>query len=193
MITILRVLTRTLPRPQSRPLRGSVGRSAGGGSQGGGFIRFVFLLAAFSPAALFGQSLELSSASALPGDRVTVKISVKSPPDKEPVALQWTTVISTGASGLEVDDLSAGPAAKSAGKMMSCTEPESDGGTHPIVCIMAGGLGPIEDGVVALLRFRVSPEAKAGATPLRIEDGLAISAGRQRISLPKVETSVAVR
>lgn len=143
--------------------------------------------------AIFGQTLRLSPASGRQGERVAIEISLKSAPGKEPQVLQWETTIPAAQLSFVDDDMSAGPAAQAAGKSFACALKTNAAGTRTSLCILAGGLQQIQNGVVALLWLRILPQAPIGPVQVRTERGIAVMKGLKEVPLPPEETVVVVR
>jgi len=155
-----------------------------------GWIFSLFLL---FPRTACGQILKLSSASARPGDWVSIEISINLPAGKEPPsALQWETVIPTAQLSFLEEGTRAGPAAQTAGKSVSCSV-KTQAETNTSVCVLFGGQEPIRNGVVAILRLAVSAQAKTGNARVRLEHALAVSKNLARVELAPSETRVRIR
>ena len=60
------------------------------------------------------------------------------------------------------------------------------------MCILAGGITSIANGVIATLNLRIAPDAKPGSFHIRLDQGLAILKDLQRIPIEATETEVTV-
>jgi hypothetical protein len=149
------------------------------------------LLASLPGASLSAQTLQLSAAAASRGANVEIKISLKSPPGKGPAAVQWEAIIP--AAQLSLSDVAIGPAAREAGKSVSCAVKGRTESTLTSVCILAGGRQELPSGPIALLRLRVSPQASLGAARIRVERAIAVSKDATEVPMKPVETVVSVR
>src|SRR6266436_5902083 len=130
---------------------------------------------AFPPLALFGQSLHLSPTRASPGMQVSINVSLTSPGGKEPPsALQWETTIPIALMGFVDENLSPGPEAQAAGKSVSCRVRSKTATTQTSTCILYGGREPIRNGLVAVLRLKISPDASPGSARIRIDQAIAV-------------------
>jgi hypothetical protein len=158
-----------------------------------GRLIILSLLLCFPGFALIAQTLQLSSATASPGGRVAIEISLQSPKGKGPVALQWETIIPTAELSLIDKDAAISPAAREAGKSVACAVKGRTDKTLTSVCILAGGQQQIQNGVVALLRLRVSPEAPTGPSRIRLEGGIAVVKDVTEFQMKPVETVVSIR
>jgi hypothetical protein len=159
-----------------------------------GFSRLCFLsmLAAFPASTLSAQSLHLSSAAASRGTRVVIEISLKSPQGKEPAALQWEAVIPTGELSLIDKEIAVGPAAKEAGKSVTCAVKGKTDKALTSVCILAGGRQEIQNGVIALLMLKVPQEAPVGPARIRVERAIAVSKDVTKFPIKPIDTVVSV-
>src|ERR1700722_1232300 len=149
----------------------------------------ISLLAAF-PAS--GQTLQLSSAAAPRGARVVIEISLKSPQGKEPSALQWEATIPTTELNLIDKEIAIGPAAKEAGKWVTCAVKGKTDTALTSVCILTGGRQQIQNGVIALLMLKVPPEAPIGPARIRVERAIAVSKDVAEVPMKPVDTLVSV-
>ena len=152
---------------------------------------FLSLLAAF-PASAFAQTLQLSSAAASRGTRVVIEISLKSPQGKEPAALQWEATIPTAGLSLFDKEIAIGPAAKEAGKSVTCAVKGKTDKALTSVCILAGGRQQIQNGVIALLMLKVPQEAPIGPARIRVERAVAVSKDVTEVPIKPIDTVVSV-
>lgn len=154
-------------------------------------IRLAGLLTVFSTA-LTGQSLGLSSASASRGHQVIIELSLASPAGKEPLALQWDVQVPIEQLTLMEDKLLPGSTAEEAGKSIHCAVKEKTAGTYTLGCLIAGGLNPIPNGTIAMLRIKIAANAQTGPAPVRVLRGLAVSKDLKQVPLEAVETKVTI-
>jgi len=142
--------------------------------------------------ALYGQALHLSPAKGSPGETVAIEISLEAPAGKEPSALQWEIVIPAGQLSFLDEVASAGRAAHTAGKAVSCGVKTQTAPVHTALCILYGGLGAIPNGVVAVLRLKVNSDAPPGASRITIDHGLAVSKDLKQVAIGAGETVVKI-
>jgi len=152
---------------------------------------FLAFLAVF-PGLAFPQSLQLSSAAASRGTRVVIEISLKSPQGKEPAALQWEATIPTAELSLIDKEIAIGPAAKEAGKSVTCAVKGKTDKSLTSVCILAGGRQQIQNGVIALLMLKVPQEAPIGPARIRVERAVAVSNDVIEVPIKPIDTVVSV-
>jgi hypothetical protein len=146
-----------------------------------------------TPQAALAQSLSLSHATASRGDQVAVELSLKSPPGKEPLALQWNTRIPVAQVSLLNDKILLGSTAKEAGKSLNCAVKEKTAKTYTASCILSGGTTPIPNGAIATLKLRISVNAEAGAAHVWVDRVTAASKDLKQVPLPAVEAVVTIR
>jgi len=161
-----------------------------------GFSRlfgFVALFAASAPSTLFAQTLQLSSTAASRGARLIIEISLKSPQGKEPAALQWEATIPTAELSLVDQQIAVGPAAKEAGKSVTCAVKGKPDKTLTSVCILAGGQQQIQNGVIALLMLKVPEGAPIGPARIQVEGAIAVSRDVIEVPMKPIETVVSIR
>lgn len=147
---------------------------------------------AFPNTSLFGQTLRLSSVAA-PNDRVAMELSLDCPAGKEPTALQWQISIPKAKLSLIDDTILIGSAAQEAGKKIECAPKGKSTETYTSVCILSGDQKPIQNGVIAILRFRTVPKAPAGPARIKVQQVVAVSTDLKQLTLKDVETEIEVR
>jgi hypothetical protein len=117
---------------------------------------------------------------------------LKSPQGKEPAALQWEATIPTTELSLIDKEIAVGPAAKEAGKSVTCAVKDKTDKTLTSVCILAGGRQEIQNGVIALLILKVPQEAPIGPARIRVERAIAVSKDVTKFPIKPIDTVVSV-
>ena len=140
-----------------------------------------------------GQELRLSSVAARQGDDVAIEISLISPNADAPQVLQWDTTIPAARLSFLEDQMRLGASSEAAHKSIACVLKINSPDTRTMTCIVAGGLDTISNGLVALLRLKIRPDAAPGRAQIRADAGVAVLKGLKRVSLPPVETVVVVQ
>src|SRR5947207_302376 len=97
-------------------------------------------LVTFCSGSLFAQSSLLLSSAALPGTPVAMNLSLSSPPQSEPAALEWTFAYPAGIVASLV--VTPGGSLSRANKSLTCGAV-----TGGYACIAAGGSATIANGV----------------------------------------------
>ena len=140
-----------------------------------------------------GQTLRLSSAAAAGGDRIRIEISLESPRDQQPVAMQWETRIPVLRLVPLDRTLQIGPVARSAGKSITCAMKSTSPESASLSCLLQGGQQPIPDGVIAALRLEIPAGSESGSARIRIDGGMAVLKDLRQLSLGATETVVNIR
>lgn len=142
---------------------------------------------------MLAQALQLSSATGSPGENVAIEIALQSPAGREPSALQLETTIPASDLNFVDETLSAGPAAKAAGKSVNCAVKPKTEKRQTSVCILYGGQEPIHNGVIAVLRLKISPGAQLSTARIRVDQALAVSKDLKKTPIEAVETAIKIQ
>lgn len=149
----------------------------------------AFLLTLWCPSS--AQVLSISTITAVRGTPSGVEISLASPPDKAPVALQWE--IEAPARFMNSALPQPGDALKKAGKSITCSGKWKKAPvSYTYLCIAAGGKQSIGDGVIAVLPVTVPADAKAGTMPVKIEKAHAVLSDLKKVSIKNAQGAVTV-
>jgi hypothetical protein len=155
----------------------------------------IFGTAGLLCAAALGQTLKAPVSEAKVQEPQVFAVQLESPQGKAPTALQWELAIPPV---LEVApaDITAGKAAESAGKSVSCAaKPGKTSTAEPLrfACILAGGVKPIDNGVVASVRYRVRTATDGAPIRVGIENILAVFLDLREFKLPNIDAVIRVR
>jgi hypothetical protein len=139
------------------------------------------------------QTLQVESISSHRGQTVDLGVALDGAEALQPLALQFE--IQYAPKNLELDfaNSTAGDAAKSAGKNLTCAgrwkkQPNS----YLVKCIVAGSKEPMRNGKVALLRFKVPLSAEYGKHKVSVEDAQAVTPAVKAVKLKKSEGVITV-
>ena len=158
------------------------------------FMAGIMWLAVCSGARLSGQSLQLSAPKAAPGEWITIEISLKSPPGKEILALQWEAEIPARKLDLEpARIMRAVLAVRDDGKSITCAVIQESRDARTVRCILAGGQRTIRDGIVALFSLKILENVQPGTARVRLQNAVAVSRNLERVPLETSETTVTVQ
>lgn len=136
--------------------------------------------------ALAGQTLRVSSSPVAPGEATRIAVWLESPAGKEPVALQMEIEVPTRLLEVEGPPVAGEDAA--AVKSASCAGHWKKAPlTYVYKCIIAGGIKPIANGSVLVLKGKIRPNAKPGNHPIRLNHVLAVDANGKRVPLKSSE------
>jgi len=153
-------------------------------------MRLIFT--AFTAVALWAQSVQMPPSKAAEGGFGSLLITLKSPAGMETVALQWKLAVPAEVI-IEPEDILAGSAAESAAKSITCAVAEKNAASGSRYgCILAGGQKPLQDGPVAVIRYKIRERARTGVVTVRMEDILGVSAGLKKIEMANVEGRITI-
>ena len=138
------------------------------------------------------QSIHLAPVTGVPGGKIVIEISLKSPEGQHPSTLQWQTTIPLAKVG-PLEEITLGPDVDSRSKSVNCAVKSKTAENYTTVCILAGGQQPIRNGVVAILRLTLAPAVEPGSFRIRMDEGLAIYKDLKRVNLKPAETVVTIR
>jgi hypothetical protein len=145
---------------------------------------------------LFGQAFQIVPSTAPHGGGSSLLITFISPGGKQPVALQWKIMLGAEVTAAR-EDFVAGDAAVAAHKALACalgkdSRPEN----LTYNCIIAAGRETISTGTIAVVKYKVKPEAAAQTVVVRITDGIAVleqSNQLQKANLAPAEGTITIR
>jgi hypothetical protein len=157
-------------------------------------LLFVITAAVFliSVPPLRGQVLRVAASPAVPGGDTRVVVWLDGEPAKIVLGLQMEIQLPSRA--LVIDGAAeAGEAAKSAGKMATCSGHwDKAAQIYTMKCIVAGGRNPIGNGPVVVVKGKISPEAKPGNHTIKVDHALAVDAGLRSIPMKSAEAPLTV-
>lgn len=131
---------------------------------------------ALASTSLWAQTLSIPPSLVTRGSPGSLLLTLQSPPEKAAAALQWEFTFPPNVA-VELADITVGSAAASAEKSITCRARGNakDAGQGSVyACILAGGLKPIPNGPIALVRYRVPMEIKQIAE--KVQAGKAVGA-----------------
>ena len=137
---------------------------------------------------LAAQSLQVLSATAAPGESVSLDIVLTAPADKAPVTVQFESSFPAQLLDMEGTGPTLGKAGLDAGKSIVCNPKR----TYVFSCSVVGGDKPIANGTIAVFRFKVRGEAWTGTSAVRIEKADALTADARGFELAAAHGSLAV-
>ena len=144
---------------------------------------------------LFGQSL------LVPPSRTGLKtpgvfsVAIDSPSGKAPVALQWEFWVPP-VIVIRIADITAGKAAESAGKSLTCAIRRNKLPMERrimIACILAGGTDPIPNGPIAVVRYHAQWDTEGAQIRVAVENILGVSVDLKAIPIPNVDEIIDIR
>jgi hypothetical protein len=149
------------------------------------------LLLASHTAGLFAQSLQLTGATAKPGEWFEVRLSLNSPLESRPSTLQWETTVPYSQL-TRLEENTPGTAATAANKTLSCSLKQKSDTTYTSICLLYGGQERIDNGEVSILRLRLAPDAQPGSFRIRIAGAIAVNPAAKPTAIDPAEAVVTI-
>lgn len=145
-------------------------------------------------AALWGQSLHVPPSSAHRKSHGSFAVFLDSTQGKAPVALQWEFQI-PAAVKISAPDIVIGKSAEAAGKAITCAvraNPTVAGGAR-YACILAGGVKPIADGNIAIVRYEVPAGRRRERVGVIIENVIGVSLDAKSTGIAGTTALITIR
>jgi hypothetical protein len=156
-------------------------------------MRFLATLVVCAP--LLAQSFQIVPSTATPGGSGSLLVTLSSPTDEEPVALQWKIALGTEVIAAAADIVS-GDAATKAGKAVTCAPASKDTPVNSFNCVLVGGVQNISNGTIFRVKYQIKPTAAPQTLAIGISGGLAVSQHENKlrqIAIPPVKGTITVR
>ena len=112
-----------------------------------------------------------------------------SPAGKAPSILKWDTIFPAQLLDVVGNGPEAGKAGKDSGKSIACAMQKP----YSYTCVLFGGEKPIQDGVIATIRFKVHADVPPGKITIRVQKAEAASSDFKRFNPDDAEGSVEIR
>lgn len=151
-------------------------------------MRSVFWLLMI-PIAGSAQELRVSPVHASPGNEFQLDVSIESPVTRSPSVLKWEMTFPAQLMDPVGDAPELGKAAKDSGKSIACNLQKP----YSYICILYGGLKPLDNGVIATLRFKVHKDAAPGATAVRVQKAEGVAGDYKQFVLKDAEGPVDIQ
>jgi hypothetical protein len=100
----------------------------------------------------------------------------------------WETIFPAEILEGEGNGPETGRAARDSGKSLKCARRK----TYSYLRILVGGQKPVANGPIAIVHFKIRPEAHAGATNVRVERAPAVTADLKQLTLKEAEGTVTI-
>jgi len=95
--------------------------------------------------------------------------------------------------GLPDQNQSAGAEVQKAGKSITCKVKAQTADAQTSICMLFGGREPIPDGVVAVMRVKIAPDARPGPARIRVDQAIAVRKDTSKTEMKPVEAVVHIR
>jgi hypothetical protein len=135
------------------------------------------------------QTLTIAPVHTSPGAEFQVEISLTSPAGKAPPILKWDTIFPAQLLDVVGSGPEAGNAGKDSGKSIACAMQKP----YSYTCVLFGGEKPIENGVIATIRFKVHADVPPGKIAIRVQKIESATVDFKRFNLDDAEGSVEIR
>jgi hypothetical protein len=122
-------------------------------------------------------------------------LTLESPKQKAPLALQWEFTFPPNVV-VDVADIVAGSAAESAQKAITCRAVQSSQGARQgsvYACILAGGQKPIPNGTIAAVRYRVPMEIRQIPEKVRVAKAVGATADLHKVEFEGTQAAINVK
>jgi len=139
--------------------------------------------------AVSAQTLTIARVQTSRGAEFQVEISMASPSGKAPTILKWDTIFPAQLLDVVGSGPEVGRAGKDSGKSIACTMQKP----YSYTCILFGGLKPVENGVIAIIRFKAHADVAPGKMMIRTQKADAAMLDSKRFNLDDAEGSVEIR
>ena len=152
------------------------------------------LLGLLCAVALWGQSLRVPPSSTHRKSHGSFAVFLDSPQGQAPVALQWEFQIPPAVK-ISTADIAVGKAAESAGKSLACavrTGRQAAGGTR-YACILAGGVQPIPNGNIAVVRYEVPAGGRRERVGVILENAVGVSVEAKSTGIQGTTAVITIR
>ena len=152
--------------------------------------RFAFVV--FFAQILYGQSIEIPPATATRGAAQIFRIAFKARADRPIASLQWE-IVCPASLQIEVAGVVSGSVAESAGKTLACASRKSAPGEKVLSCVLAGGVKPLPEGTVAIVRFVPAANAPKKVFHIRLEKIVGVSPKLDQVVIPGTSGEITVK
>lgn len=144
--------------------------------------------------ALWGQSLRVPPSSTHRKSHGSFAMFLDSPQGKAPVALQWEFQIPPAVK-IGAADIAVGKAVEAAGKSLTCAvrANQTAAGEARYACILAGGVKPITDGNIAVVRYEVPAGGRRGRVGVIIENVVGVSLDAKSTGIEGTTAVITIR
>jgi hypothetical protein len=138
------------------------------------------------------QTIEIAPVAASRGFANIFRMVLKPKADQPLTALQWEFIYPNSLR-IEPAGVVTSGAVEASGKLVTCAVRPPRESNQVLTCILAGGVKPLAEGTIVIVRFVASSEAARGVMNLRLEKVAAAFQSSERVSLENVKVPITVR
>jgi hypothetical protein len=142
--------------------------------------------------AAWGQTLQIPPVAVNRASANILRLIFTGRPDHPVSALQWELIVPRGLR-IDAPDVVPGTAAESAGKSISCSNRPAPKDGKICVCVLIGGIQPIPDGAIAIVKFSTPGNAPKGKATVRMQNILGVSADLKKLPVPDSAGTITVQ
>jgi hypothetical protein len=153
-------------------------------------MRCVVVLLALSRA--WGQTMEITPSSVERASANIFRILLKTSPGKEPAALQWE-IAAPAEITIEFAGIVASSEAEGAGKTLTCAAKKGAEAGRVYACVLAGGVKPVPEGAIAIVRYSAGARAQAGEVKVRLEKAAGASVDLRKLPIADASGVITIR
>jgi hypothetical protein len=136
-----------------------------------------------------GQTLQITGASGVPRQEISVEITYDGPSRGGPAALRWDMTF----PGQLIEPSGAGPqagrVARDAGKSLVCALRKD----YSYTCVLSGGQQTLPKGPIAMFHFKIRDGARTGLSTFRVSHATGATVELKELPIPDAEAKLEVR
>ena len=157
------------------------------------FMSRQLLSGLIGAAVLYGQSLQVPTSTTDGKTPGSFSMFMDSPEGKAPVALQWEMSVPPVVA-IAASDVKTSQAAESVGKAVTCAAgANTTAGGARYTCILAGGKGPITNGPIVLVSYRVQGDVHGAPIRVAIENIMGVYADLKSVKIDDTAAIIKVQ
>jgi len=142
--------------------------------------------------AAWGQTLQIPPVTVNRDSANILRLVFTGRPDQPVSAIQWELVVPREFQ-IEAADVVPGTAAESAGKSISCSNRTTPKEGKVCLCVLIGGVRPIPDGAIAIVKFSTAADLTKGTASVRLQKILGVSSDLKKLPVPDSSGAIKVQ
>lgn len=141
--------------------------------------------------AAWGQTVQIPPVTVNRDSANILRLLYTGRADQPVSAIQWELVVPKEVR-IDAADVAPGTAAESAGKSISCSNRTTAAGKL-CICVLIGGVKPIPDGAIAIVKFSTAADAPTGAATVKLQKILAVSVDLKKMPLTDAAGTIKIQ
>lgn len=138
------------------------------------------------------QTIQIEPVAVSRGSANIFRMTLKPRAGQALTALEWEFLFPNSLR-IEPAGVVTSGAAEASGKSVACAVRPPRESNQVLACLVAGGVKPLPEGTIVIVRFVAANDAKRGDANLRIEKIAAVSASSDRIMLANIKVLITIR